>query len=225
MRFRKALLWPSMAIVSIVGLSYFLYSLFYSDVNHEAYQNVIKVASQSEKDIHGTTTQQRELVAKDIWFTRENVPLQLHLKSADSELVFEHEGKHSEIVEKMKDVICFVQEELFYILGEDKEVIRDASGKLVLRDSPQVEVSEGDPELKPVQRIRYIEADHATYYFHSGLLIANEVHLSQYILPGHKLSLSIEGKTPIMKGRAESLEISLLSQGLTFNAKKMTATF
>ena len=223
MRFRKALLWPSMAIVSIVGLGYFLYSFFYSDVNHEAYQNVIKVASQGEKDNRGTTKQQRQLVAKDIWFTREDVPLQLHLRSADSELVFEHEGKHSEIVEKMTDVICYVQEELFYLL-DDKEVIRDAEGKLVFRETPKIQVPE-EAALKPVQRIRYIESDHATYYFHSGLLIAHEVNISQYVLPGHQLTLSIEGKVPTMKGRAESLEISLLSKGLTFNAKKMSATF
>ena len=214
-----------MAMVSLVGVGYFIFSICYSDINHEGYQNVIKVASQTEKDIHGTTTQQRQLVAKDIWFTREETPLQLHLRSASSELVFEHNGSRSEIVEKMTDVTCYVQEELFYLLGDDQEVFRNAQGKLVLRNSLETEVSEGNSQLNPVQRIRYIEADHATYYVSAGLLVANEVHLSQYVLPGHKLVLSVEGKTPIMKGRAESLEISLLSKGLTFNAKKMTATF
>jgi hypothetical protein len=225
MKFRKSLLWPCMAMVFLVGVGYFLYSICYSDINHEAYQDVIKAASQSEKETRGTTKQQRQLVAKDIWFTREEVPLQLHLRSADSELVFDHHGSHSEIVEKMSDVICYVQEELFYMLGEDQEVVRNAQGKLVLRTSPSTEVAEGSQGLKPVQRIRYIEADNAIYYFQGGLLVANEVRLSQYILPGHKLTYTIEGKTPVMKGRAESLEISLLSKGLTFNAKKMTATF
>jgi hypothetical protein len=214
-----------MALVTLVGVGYFLYSICYSDIDHEAYQNVIKVASQTEKDLHGTTTQQRQLVAKDIWFTRDESPLQLHLRSAASELVFEHHGNHSEVVEKMTDVICFVQEELFYLLGEDQEVIRKDDGKLVLRNSSETEVSTDNPMLKPVQRIRYIEADNATFYIQGGLLIANQVRLSQYVLPGHKLFLSVEGKTPVMKGRAESLEISLLSKGLTFNAKKMTATF
>lgn len=214
-----------MAMILLVGVGYFLYSNLYSDINHEAYQNVIKVASQGEKDMQGTTSQQRQLVAKDIWFTRENNPLQLHLRSADSVLVFEHHGNRSEIVEKMTDVICFVQEELFYLLNEDIEVIRNTSGKLVWRDFPDKEVAEDDPQLRPVQKIRYIESDNATFYLNTGLLVAHEVHLSQYVLPGHKLILSIEGKTPLMKGRAESLEISLLSKGLTFNAKKMTATF
>lgn len=225
MKFRKAILWPSMAMVLLVAVGYLLYSVLYSDVNHEAYQNVIKAASQGEKDNQGKTTQQRQLVAKDIWFTRDNLPLQLHLRSASSELVFEHHDTRSEIVEKMTDVICYVQEELFYLLNEETEVIRDESGKLVWRDSSDKIVAEDDPQLKPVQRIRYIVADNAIYYYHSGLLVANEVHLSQFILPGHKLVLTVEGKTPIMKGRAESLEISLLSKGLTFNAKKMTATF
>jgi hypothetical protein len=225
MKFRKAILWPSMAMVLLISVAYLLYSVLYSDVNHEAYQNVIKVASQGEKDNHGTTTQQRQLVAKDIWFTRDNHPLQLHLRSATSELVFEHHGTRSNIVEKMTDVICYVQEELFYLLNDEIEVIRNESGKLVWRDSSDKLVEEYDPQLKAVQRVRYIVADNAVYHFHTGLLIAHQVDLAQFILPGHKLVLTVEGRSPVMKGRAESIEISLLSKGLAFNAKKMTATF
>ncbi len=225
MEFRRSFLWPAIASVFLASVSVFLYFLCYSSTNHEAYQKILDESTLNAKEFHGTTKQQRRQVVKDIWFTRDNMPLQLHLSSADSELVFEHEGAGSAIIEKMMDVVCYVQEELYFVLDDGSEVIKDASENWVMKDSPETVMQEGDPRLQPMQRIRYILADCATYHFQSGLLVAKEVRLSQYAIPGHTLVNSVEGKKATMSARAESLEISLLSRGLSFNAKKMNATF
>lgn len=175
--------------------------------------------------------QQREGVAKDFFFVEKSKPerYQLRLLYSHSDIVLDRQEEQTEIVEKMKNVRSIMQEELYFVLPDGSEAFKQTNGKFMLRHNNGtheiVDESKLDTEKVPMQIIRYLVADNATYHYKTNLFTANQVSLSRYKIPSHQLVDSIDGFTPLMVGLAEKVEFSLGGQSLNFKAYKFKATF
>jgi hypothetical protein len=202
-----------------------------SNDDKEAYKKLV----QSRNSAHAklkmspyTAKQQRKGMQKDILFTQGEDRLQLSLTSEKSTLVLDWQENGMQIIEKMQNVKCVMQEELFYVLDDGREVIKQANGKLILRhgkpSDPLAWVNSDTDGLKPMQHLRCMEASDATYYYKSDLVVAEQVSIYRFTLPGHKLIASPEGK-PTMLGNAKNAEFSLAGKELNFTAQNLKVVF
>lgn len=202
------------SLMLIFGLSFFLYQFFISTPDAEKeYQALMRNADPSKlESTPYVATQQHRQSHKDIWYTKEDQRMQLCLRSVDTELVLDHHDDNTELIEHMKDVTCYMQEELYYLLQDGHEVIKHQGGE----SQPEVGI--------PMQVIRYMKADTATYNYQTDHFFADNVQVSRYIIPGHQITFYLSDSTPLMHGIASSVEFSLVGNELNFTAHQLKAT-
>lgn len=175
--------------------------------------------------------QQRNDVVKDIWYIEENTSTRLHFRivSDSSELIFQNHDDGSEVIEHMNNIRCYMQEKLYYILPDGKEIVSSKMGKWYLIDKnpndPSSWINPRSRDLQPMQQLRYIEAKQATYYYTNGTFVADKVQLSRYVLPGHQIVESLTHVKPLMRGVAQMVEFCLKGQDLNFKARDFKAVF
>jgi hypothetical protein len=167
-----------------------------NDSHHAEYKE-LNSETDSKSNVSGinpySAKQKRNLVQKELWFVKNNLPHKMTLQSADSELVLDHQNEGTEVLEKMQDVDCYVQEELFF------------------------------EELMPFQIIRHIQAETATYYYQQEKLLGNNVKIWRYTIPGHELTQSQDQKSLMMSGTANSIEFAWVENNFRFSAKQFKA--
>jgi hypothetical protein len=125
---------------------------------------------------------------------QDDAPLYFRIDSAESELFFFRQEGQIEVIEQLGSVACIMQEELFY---------------------------EGEV---PMQKIRYLEAEHACYNYNTHLFVARDVKLWKYQLEGHTPPAKIEHINPLMRATANSVEFTLQGKKLDFIAHQMKAS-
>jgi len=202
----------------------------FTEVDKKIYKKLIE-SSQPDKAIQQAdheSKQYRETIQKDMWFSGKVSRLHFMLKSKDSELRFFHHDEHTDIIENMHDVICLIQEELYYALPDGREVVKNEDGTLTLRDGnpddPESLIDAHTTGLEPMQRVRYLESDNATFYYKNNTLIANHVTFSLFNTPGHRIEdISDTERTILMKGVAKSIEFFLGSDNINFHADHLKA--
>lgn len=169
-------------------------------------------ACDKSKKASYTASQKRQKIRKDVYYTANGNLMHLLLTSNDAVLLFnqKQEGP-SYLVEEMKDVKCYMQEELFYV---------DARGD-------RVEIKGNIPKgIKPMQLVRYCKTDNASYCYQTKLLTSSDVFIARYLAPGHTIeSVHFENLAPVMQGTAEAVEFSLGGKELAFKAEKLKAKF
>ncbi len=212
---------PFLTVFFLLCVSYFGYLFYYQPINKEKYHRLMsKISSSTTKE--QPVRHQRHGIQKDIFFLNDNQRMQLRIKGVDAELVL-----NPDIVEIMHDVVCLMQEELYYLLPDGQELVTSPNGKYLIRGADPKKSSTwvvpDESQLKPMQEIRYLEADTATYHYKKELLIADTVNFARYIVPGHQLVETVEGLEPSMTGEAEAVEISLLGKEMSFKAHKLKA--
>jgi hypothetical protein len=220
------------SILLIFGVCALFYRFLFSfdALEHKEYWELMAKADPKKSEataIPYTATQQHRQAHKDFWFMKNGQRLQLRLRSADTELVLDHHDEQTEVLEHMRDVKCFLQEELYYVLPDGSEAIQQPDGQITLRhhEKNQILTQISDiSQLKPMQIIRYMEADTATYYYQTDHFIAEHVKVSRFAAPGHALLESINGLKPMMSGIAQSVEFSLVGKDLNFTAYQLKAT-
>ncbi len=223
-----------------IGLVFFIslasvwefYHTTTSKENEQAYRRLVESAHPINSNIKSspyTAHQQREGGQKNIFFMQEANRLQIQLTSQDSLLVLDNRENGLEIVEKMQKVKCWMQEELYYLLPDGRELTKQSKGQFLIRNSdPNLKTSWIDPqntENKPMQRLRYFEADFATYFYNGDKFVAEQVKIYTYTAPSHTLPGSFEDLEPTMTGRADSVEFSLSDKTIKFTAQHLKATF
>lgn len=203
-----------------------------TEADIQAYQKLKEAANPKAMELQDaayTAKQLRSKLLKEVLFTQGNDRLKLRLTGHDSSLIFDHFEGQTAIVERINDVKCWMQEELYFLLPDGREAVRQSNGKLLIRHAdPKQEASwvQGDLKgMKPMQIIRYMEADAADYYYKTDKFVAEQVKLSRHIVPGHELITSVEGYKQIMKGVAQSIEFSLAGKDLNFKAIQLKAAF
>lgn len=172
--------------------------------------------------------QDKVQLQKDIVFTHKEQPLHLKLCAKSSRLIYERYHDRNEVVEKMNGVTCLMQEELYYIMPDGREVVIREGGKLRLRHADPSDaaswISPDTPDLLPMQMLRYLEADKAVYHYKDDLFAAEEVSFFRYTAPGHQIVDGLTHDRLLMEGIADKIEFSLSSH-LNFKAHGLQAAF
>ncbi len=226
--FRKRVLFVLFTLVT--GIVYYLVTLFQvTDEDVNVYAALIESSTPKPNSQKGVARQQRNIIHKEIWVADSVERLHYSLRGQHSELLFSNDGAKTAMVEYMDDVSCFMQEELFFLLADGREVVRKPNGRLLLRHANPKKaeswIKEDGLELTPMQKIRYLKAEKGIYYYSTNTFIANEVQLQRFVAPGHELVETLVGIEPTMTGVAKSVEFSLDGHALNFKAHHLKATF
>lgn len=194
-----------------------------------AYQKLVQNQDSTDAENSYTSRQQRKGLQKDVLFIEKGERLQMRLHSVMAELALDHHDGQTEIVEQMKDVTCYIQEELFYQLSDGREATKQADGRLLIKHAdPQDQASwtaSNAPGLKAMQVVRFVEADTAFYYYKNDKFIADNVNVSRYVAPGHTIEQASKKLQPIMSGVAAWVEFNLEGKEVNFKAYQLKAKF
>ncbi|MDF2577138.1 MAG: hypothetical protein K0S74_622 [Chlamydiales bacterium] len=182
------------------------------------------------KDLKGDDSirqQNRVNVTKDIWRILNQQRLHGFLSSAESQIVTTAETE--QVLEQLKDVTIWLQQELYYRLPNDKEGLLQSNGKILMKNGNPEDPNAWfklDKRFKPMQKVDLIQAEAAIYHISSNRLVAYNVKLYRYLLPTHTLPTNNQHLEPIMVGTTAKLELSLLdSEGWSFKANQLKTTF
>lgn len=214
MSFRK-IIWTSSAFAffCIVALGLHLTGVKPQDAVY--YKQLIDVSSNKKSPpslSQSSNKQYSEKLSKAIWVSNQNQRQEILLLSDSADLDFVKQEGKIEIIENMKEVKIWVQEELFYT---------DKDGKKY----KNVEEAEKSP-LTPCQQILVLESSKASYYWKTRLIVANKAHITRFISPSHELATGIENPDAIiMKGKAKLATLSFKNKKVHFDAKRLKAEF
>ncbi len=160
----------------------------------------IKEAQESAPSARAFSTashQTRRGICKEIWAAQEDgTRTQTRIESDSSVLTLHPKGNRLEIVEDLYKIRFWMQDRLY--LSSD--------GK------------------KPLQQMRYLEADTGTYLYNTQQFLAQTVALSLFRLPGHTLTLQHQ-TSPFVKGIAQDVSFSVSGKESQFQAKNFKANF
>ncbi len=196
--FRKQLI--SMILAWLLAFSACLWFFRSSSVDAEKeYQRLISLGDQAKeerkREEQGNTQQSRYQVAKQILYKKDGLRMESRLSSDQSELVFNSAGGKGEFIEHFKGLFCTMQEQLI-----------DQS-----KNRNKLEKGFAD-HGHPKQYVRCMNAREAVYSYKSGLLEADHVQVSHYLIDGHKLPLNIDAQSSLMKGQATKMRLSLIKE-------------
>ncbi|MCH1430536.1 MAG: hypothetical protein GWP59_08255 [Chlamydiales bacterium] len=213
MSFRK-IIWISStcAFICIVALGLHLTGVKPQDAKY--YKQLIDVSS-NKKSLpslsQSSNKQYSEKLSKAIWVSNQNQRQEILLLSDSADLDFVKQEGKIEIIENMKEVKIWVQEELFYT---------DKNGKKY--SDPE----ETEESLSAYQQILVLESSKASYYWKTRLIVANKAHITRFISPSHELATGIESPDAIiMKGKAKLATLSFKNRKVHFDAKRLKAEF
>lgn len=230
-QFTSAILVTGVLFAVVCG--YMLWGLFTASAeDHAAYQALVTAANPTNlkgQPAPYVATQKRKQVQKDIIFSQGDERLQLRLISAESDIILDHQAEKTELIEKMRDVTCLMQQELYYLLPDGREALIQPNGKLLVRDGdpqdPSVWIERDQAGIKPMQQLHNIEAREAVYHYKSEMLQADNVHIARYIVPGHQIVSSVRDYKPYATAKANNVEFSIAGKEINFKATRMKATF
>ena len=210
-----------------LALGYHLSHLTSKDKTH--FQKLMRSSdpSRDESAESYRAHQERQDVTKDIWYANNNKRLRIHLSSENSEIILQLHNEHSEVTEHMTDVRGIIQEELYYVLPDGKELLVDDEGKLLFRSPPEGSsgVWEGDiGKLIPMQRVTTLVAAEASLNYRTQIFVAQTVDLTKYEVVGHELPDVLSGESPTMKGKAKVLELFMQDGEPAMRARQLKAT-
>lgn len=170
--------------------------------------------------------QQRERVQKDAFYMQGPHRLRLRITADSAQIVIDHQEGSTQIIEHMNAVSCMMQEELYYVMPNGREALLQENGRLLIRHAdPQQEVSWADAkDAKPMQVIRTMQAETASYYYKSELFLAEQALVSRYAVAGHNLPASLKNERPLMQGRAAQAQFSLNGKKPNFQASQFKAS-
>lgn len=222
----------SKPIILILGVLFVLTGIFFfrmgrvTDSEIQEYKMLMENAESyhsSAKQTPYTAHQDRERIQKDLFFYKGNDRLQIRLIADEAQLVLDHQEADTQVIEHMHNVKCAMQEELYYKLPNGKEASRQSDGRLLLRQGnpqdPASWITLDLPGLMPMQIIRFIDANDATYEYKTDRFVADNVRISRYAIPGHQLREVGQQAAPLMSGTAKHVEFSLKNEGRDFNFK------
>ena len=223
--FGSALLLPILTF----GVVWYLTRITSKEI--EDYHQLMDKVTQEKSNgkVNTTTSQEREKVHKNFLFSQDGERLQLTIFAARSKLALEPTENGVQTVEYMDEVICFMQEQLYYLLPDGREATLQDNGQLLIKNADPKEISswleKETPNLQPMQLIRYMKAKEAIYFYRKEEFLGKDVSISTYALPGHHLEEKISSEKPLMQGVAKSVEFSLAGKELNFKAHQMKASF
>ncbi|SCA62589.1 Uncharacterized protein SCG7086_AB_00360 [Chlamydiales bacterium SCGC AG-110-P3] len=175
-----------------------------------------------------TGRQERKNIRKTILFSYPEGRRALRLASDESDLVFDIGAGDGEIVEHLRGVTCDMQEELYYQLSDGREALPQDGGRLLVRggdtNDPSAWIDVASEGIIPMQRIRHVDADSATYYYKRDLFAAESVSLTRFFVGEHVLSEYWDDVSPTMQGLARAVQFSMAGNDPSFKAYHLKLT-
>jgi hypothetical protein len=164
--------------------------------DYSLYEALLQSSNPDTDDSLLSYSQQKREGVSKQIWCQDDTPLFFRIDSDESELFFFRQHGRVEVQELLGKVACIMQEELYF---------------------------EG---TKPMQQVRYMEAERASYNYNSHLFVAEGVKLWKYRLDGHTppLKTLFFDATPLMQATAHTVEFSLKGEKLDFVAHRMKAT-
>lgn len=163
-----------------------------------------------------SVAQNRSGIRKDYFFTKNSQRLHLRIMSDNAILMMDQGVEGSALMEKMQNVVCLMQEELYYLLPNGKEALKGTDGQLSYRTSSGPKQALLSPEeakeALPYQRLRYFTSQNASYHYQIGQFIGETVKIVHYTMPGHDLPYAITTSRASLRGTADSVEL-IISHG------------
>jgi hypothetical protein len=187
--------------IGIVALFLWLYSslVSYTPADEVEYWQLQAEANpaliKKEERSPYIATQHHNAICKDYFYMQGQERLQVQLRSQTADVTVDHNGSETELIERMGQVVGYMQEQL-----------------LTAQDG------------KPMQMIRYFEAEGATYSYKSGKFHAERVRIFRYQVPGHTLKTALEPFAPLMQGTCETLDFALRKGTPDFKASGFKAS-
>lgn len=167
-----------------------------SEADLVQYNEVVRKA-RPEEMTDAPGRQERQMVYKDLWIIDGDQRLHFQLTCDSSTLEFDFDGSRAKVVEHMRGVRGIIQEKLYH----------NSAGE-------------------PMQELRYLVAEEASYHYNSNLFVANETTLTRFRAEGHAMIDSpqaLEGLEPLLTGTARSAEFKLADGGIDFRAHHLKA--
>jgi hypothetical protein len=187
----------------------------YTQGDVQLYQTLIQKQGIDDVDIPYKAKQQRVNLHKEILFTKGLDRLQMRLTGTYADLIVDHQEQQTDFLEHIYNVACDIQEEIYYQMPDGRKLSSSQEGQLSASDKPA--------QLIPMQVVRSIKADMATYNYSRDSLVAENVNIERYTAPGHKLVDASEQRTLLMRGTAQWAEFSLSEHGRSFNVYQLKA--
>lgn len=139
----------------------------------------------------------RTTVSKEIWFTQEDRSrLHYRIHGESSLLTLEPVGKKIHVVENLNQVKCWMQDRLYLQANTNQ----------------------------PMQQMRFWEADHGVYRYTTQQLLAQDVNISIFRLPGHALPYTCDPRIAFLNGIANNVSFSMTGKTPQFEANQFKAT-
>lgn len=212
---------------TVVLVGFFFLKISFSETEISAYHRLLQDHTDSSDNPY-VATQTRKGILKEAFLTEESQRLQFRIKGSLAELVADHREGKTEYREHMKKVICDKQEKLYYVLKDGREAYLQEDGRLLIShaDPSQVEswISINDPGVAPMQLIRRLTAETATYHYSSDSLTTENSRIESYAVPGHVLVDHLES-TPLMSGEAKWCQLSLKKRPIQLQAQELRVVF
>lgn len=185
------------------------------------------LAGQSEQASY-TARQKRVGVQKDFTYQSKDTSLKMRLFSKEAELILDQQDEGTQIVEEMRNVTVYMQEELYYVLADGRSAHLQPNGKLLLKGaSPDLQtswISLDDSRIQPMQIVRFLQAEKGAYFYKSDRCRAEDVWIERFVLAGHELDLTkIKTGRLVLKGHADTVEFIMAGDDPKFSAQHFKA--
>ena len=191
----------------------------YTDEDIASYQAMMAESTHENNLDHAITSQHfRKDLQKDVFIARDNAMLQLRLRSKEAWFSLERMNGKTDIVETLRDVSCWLQEDLLYRFSNGLVVTTQDSFWLAI--IPAAVAMHAIPQ----QRLVYLEANKATYDYEEEKFVADDAKIWRYVMEGHALTELVEKQKALISGFAQHVVISFGKQGVIFKAEGFKAT-
>lgn len=175
-------------------------------------------------------SQHRENVVKVLVTEKDQMRLIYKILSDFSYLTYCERQEGKELIEKMKNVLLLMQEEIYCQLPDGRKAHRQSNGSFLIDHSdpalPNSWVDLADAKIKPMQVVRSVLADEGIYSYHSNNLLADELQFKRFIAEGHGLD-DLNAKTDLqvlLTGQAKHAEFSPSDKKEPFKMEHLKAT-
>lgn len=189
----------TLAIFGFLSLLWIVFICHVKESDIQAYRKIKHTheISSTPQIFSSSASQTRQGVRKDIWFSQEDGSrLRTRIESVSSLLTLHPKEHNFEVVEELQKIRCWMQDRLYA----------------------------GDGG-KPMQQMRYLEADSGTYLYTTQQFNAETVALSLFRLPGHAFVVGQTEIPPFIKGVAQDVSFAVSGKSPQFEAKNFKAQF
>lgn len=155
------------------------------------YEAIIMEAMNQNLPSQYRADQKREGIYRELFLVHGGKRLKTRITADNGILSLNQEGGAVGFTERLENLKCLMQEELFFEDGH------------------------------PMQRLRLVESRVAYYNYKTNTLTTNEMTFSRFTAPAHDLPVAEVLMTPTMTGRAASAIVTFEEAGPKFHAERL----